>query len=231
MDLSYFNFPGLSWPVVADLLWSVLCGGLVGVERSARGRQAGVRTYAIVSLAAACLMSAITQETSAMSIGDPASRVIQGLLTGLGFLGAGVIMQHGFNIKGLTTAASIWLTSGIGIMCGMRQWGLAVFVTCMALAILAGLKLIEARIARDHYSHLTIKLNARSMMDIAQVRLVLASEGMRALEVAFKRDFDKRMEYNIVAVFDKLDCPARLTARLSAMGEDIDAFEISSSPE
>jgi putative Mg2+ transporter-C (MgtC) family protein len=227
----FFPVPGLPWPIVMNLLCAVLLGGLVGIERSTRGRQAGMRTYAIVSLAAACLMSAISQEASAMSVGDPASRVIQGLLTGLGFLGAGVIMQDGLNIKGLTTAASIWLTSGIGIMCGLGQLSLAAFSTFLALSILAGLKHVENRIPKDHYAQVNIKLPANSKMSEMEVKAILIAEGLRPLEVAFKRDAKKRIEFDMMAIYSKRDQPNKLAQRLIAMNGEIEAFEISSSPE
>lgn len=231
MAENFFNFSGLHWPVVVNLLWAVFCGSMVGMERSTRGRQAGMRTYAIVSLAAACLMAAISQEASAMSVGDPASRVIQGLLTGLGFLGAGVIMQDGLNIKGLTTAASIWLTSGIGIMCGLGQLGMASFVTFLALAILSGMKHLESRIKRDYYAQVNIKLPAGTDLGETEVKAMLVAEGMRPISVAFKRDAKMRVEFDMVAVYSKLENPNRLAQRLIGMNGSIEAFEISSSPE
>lgn len=231
MDFSYFNFPGLTGHVFANLMWAVLCGGLVGVERAVRGRQAGMRTYAIVSLAAACMMTAIAQETSAMSIGDPASRVIQGLLTGLGFLGAGVIMQQGINIKGLTTAASIWLTCGIGIVCGLGQWGLGVVVTAMGIALLAGFKILEDRLSRDHFAKIDVTLSSGSALDLIGIKQLLIHAGMKPKEVAFKQGEDRRMTFAVVAVFEKLDCPAHLAEALRARERDVSFFEISSSPD
>lgn len=231
MDFSYFNFPGLTGHVCANLMWAVLCGGLIGVERAARGRQAGMRTYAIVSLAAACMMTAIAQETSAMSIGDPASRVIQGLLTGLGFLGAGVIMQQGINIKGLTTAASIWLTCGIGIVCGLGQWGLGVLVTAVGIALLAGFKLLEERLSRDHFAKIDVILSTGSTLDLDGIKDLLVISGMTPKEVAFRQGEDRRMAFSVVAVFERLDCPPRLAQALRGRDVDVSFFEISSSPD
>lgn len=227
MDLKAY---GLSWGVILNLITSIVLGCAIGMERSARGRQAGMRTYALVSLSAACLMSSITLEASAMAIGDPASRVIQGLLTGLGFLGGGVIMQNGFNIKGLTTAASIWLTSGIGIMCGLGQWGLGIFATVCALAILSGLRFVENIVSKDFYAHINIKLPADSIMTESQVKQILLDEGLRPVEIAFKRDGKKRVEFQMAAIYSKSEAPNRLAQKLIAMNGEIDAFEISSSP-
>jgi putative Mg2+ transporter-C (MgtC) family protein len=226
-----WQWGGLSLGVAMNLMAAILFGGIVGLERSARGRQAGARTYAIVSLAAACALCAIGQEASAQSLGDPASRVIQGLLTGLGFLGAGVIMRDGLQVKGLTTAASIWLTSAIGIMCGLGLIGLAAFATACALGILAGLKALESAIPKDHYAQIDIKLPAETAMGEREVKAILRSEGFRPVELAFRRDAKKRVEFEISAVYSKRDSPSRLAQRLIAMNGHIEAFEISSSPD
>lgn len=222
---------GLSMPVVVNILSAVLFGCVIGIERSARGRQAGMRTYALVSLSSACLVSAISLESSAMSIGDPVSRVIQGLLTGLGFLGAGVIMQSGLNIKGLTTAASIWVTAGIGIMCGLGLWGLGLFATICSLSILSGFRFIEAKLPKDLYANINIKVPAESLMGASEVKALLNEEGLRTLEIAFKRDVQKHVEFQLTAVYSKHEAPNLLAKKLIAMNDAIEAFEISSSPE
>lgn len=226
-----WSWGGVSASIAINLLSAIFLGGAIGLERSARGRQAGIRTYAIVSLAAACVLSAIGQEVSLKGMGDPASRVIQGLLTGLGFLGAGVIMRDGLQVKGLTTAASIWLTSGIGIMCGLGMLGLALFTSACALGILAGLKVIEARIPKDHYAQIAIKLPPESAMGEAEVKAILRAEGFRPVELAFRRDAKKRVEFEISAVYGKRDSPSRLAQKLISMNGNIEAFEISSSPD
>ena len=232
MWLSSLHWAGLNFQIAANLIVAVICGCSVGIERSSKGRQAGVRTYALVSLASACLMCAISQEASPGSIGDPASRVIQGLLTGLGFLGAGVIIQDGINIKGLTTAASIWLTSGIGIMAGLGLWGLAFFSTFFALLILAGgFKTLEAKITKDHYALVNIKLPPETNMGEADVKAMLLDAGLTTVSMAFKRDAKKRVEFEMTALYTKNESPNRLAQKLIAMNGDIDAFEISSSPE
>src|SRR5262245_27729973 len=93
---------------------ALLAGGLLGFERTFHARVAGVRTYALVSLGSALLVAVahIGNISVTTGFGDP-TRVIQGIVTGIGFLGAGVIVKEGFTIHGLTTAASIWVVAAI----------------------------------------------------------------------------------------------------------------------
>ena len=100
----------------------MLAGGLIGLERSFHGRPAGFRTHALVCLASALLMTVtafqsvwIPEADLELFRTDP-TRMAQGIMTGIGFLGAGVIFKEGLNVRGLTTAASIWITAAIGIL-------------------------------------------------------------------------------------------------------------------
>ena len=105
-----------------------LIGALIGLERSFHGRPAGFRTHALVCVASALLMLVtvyqnewMTQVTIDAIRTDP-TRMAQGIMTGIGFLGAGVIFKEGLTVRGLTTAASIWMTAAIGILVGIGFW-------------------------------------------------------------------------------------------------------------
>lgn len=114
---------------------AVFCGGVIGLERDLRRMPTGFRTMAIVSLGA-CI-AAVAGVRSGDS--DAFSRIAQGVVTGIGFLGAGVILQRGEKIrhvKGLTTAATIWLTAAIGLLCGIGQLKLAIIATALAISVL-----------------------------------------------------------------------------------------------
>lgn len=120
--------------ILLRLSTSVLIGGLIGLDRNLRGKPSGIRTLGLVSLGA-CLatMAGMNMLTAHGQVDTSAvSRVIQGLVTGVGFLGAGVIVHEngGDRIRGLTTAASIWTTAILGILCGLGSWQIA----CIALA-------------------------------------------------------------------------------------------------
>lgn len=124
------------------LLMAVLLGGLIGYEREQRRKSAGLRTHMLVSLGAAVFV--LAPQESGMQIGD-LSRVLQGVVAGIGFLGAGAIIKldrEGI-IKGLTTAASIWMAAAIGVTVGLGREVTAIMATLLALFILIVLRWIE----------------------------------------------------------------------------------------
>ena len=110
--------------------------GLVGIQRQRSHKPAGLRTHMLVCLGTAVFITAC----GAVGMGvDSQSRVIQGIVTGLGFIGAGSILKlsHEHEIKGLTTAAGVWMTAGIGVSVGLGAIGIAILATLLALIILA----------------------------------------------------------------------------------------------
>ena len=137
------------WP----LLGAIIAGGLIGLEREWRGRPAGFRTHILVSLSACLLMLAALHQTHwafddlpARNIMTDPTRMAHGVLTGIGFLCAGVIFRQGFSVHGLTTAASLWMTAALGLLFGAGLIGLAVTGTVVTVLILVGLKLVSARV-------------------------------------------------------------------------------------
>ena len=138
---------------VLPILGAVIAGGVIGFEREWRGRAAGLRTHILVSLASALLkLAAMSQADWAVRalpdeniVTDP-TRMAHGVLTGIGFLCAGVIFRTGFSIHGLTTAASLWITSAIGILFGAGLYALGAAATVVTALILIGLKLISGRL-------------------------------------------------------------------------------------
>ncbi|MBD3836071.1 MgtC/SapB family protein [Brevundimonas sp.] len=135
------------------ILGAVVAGGVIGLEREWRGRAAGFRTHILVSLASALLMlAAMSQADWAFRalpdeniVTDP-TRMAHGVLTGIGFLCAGVIFRTGFSIHGLTTAASLWITSALGLLFGAGLYGLGVAGTVVTALILVGLRLISRKL-------------------------------------------------------------------------------------
>ena len=134
--------------VCIRLLVAVTLGGMLGYERESRGRSAGLRTHMLVALGAA-LFVLVPLEAGI----QPAdlSRVLQGVIAGIGFLGAGAIIKldQVQEIKGLTTAASIWMTAAIGVAAGMGRESTAILSTLFALFILAVLRHVESRHKSD----------------------------------------------------------------------------------
>jgi len=123
---------------------ALILGGILGRQPEYVGKDAGLRTYMMVTLTAAFVVAAARQE--GFDSADM-SRVVAGLLTGIGFLGAGSILKQGsrHEVHGLTTAAGLWLTTGIGIAAGLGHLGLATVATILAFAILSALSHFDVR--------------------------------------------------------------------------------------
>lgn len=132
-----------------QLLLATLLGAFIGLEREYKRKEAGLRTYSLVALAAAFFII-ISYESARPFLGqagvsfDP-TRVIGQIVLGIGFLGAGLIIFRGPHIEGLTTAAGLWVTAAVGVAVGVKSYFLAVFVSLIAVGILAGLRLVEEK--------------------------------------------------------------------------------------
>ena len=135
--------------ICVRLAMAALLGALIGYDRERRGKEAGLRTHMMVSLGAALFI--LVPLRSGMEIGD-ASRVLQGIITGIGFLGAGAILKRDEHatITGLTTASSIWVAAAIGIAAGMGREVTAVLGTLAALFILVIVGRMERHIETRH---------------------------------------------------------------------------------
>ena len=133
---------------VAKLVAAALAGALLGLNRDLHHKPAGLRTHALVSLGSALTIVVVTGLADGTP--DALSRVVQGVLTGIGFVGAGVIMHHDakHRVEGLTTAASIWVAAGIGIACGAAMWLAAALGLILTLAVLTFGGRIERAVER-----------------------------------------------------------------------------------
>ena len=140
--------------VIIRLVAAMILGGIVGVQRESTRKPAGLRTHVLVSVATAAFIIACS--AGGMST-DGLSRVIQGIVTGIGFIGAGTILKlsQEHEIKGLTTAASVWMTAAIGVIVGLGSLGIALIVAVIALIVLSLARLehsIEGRHPVDKQS-------------------------------------------------------------------------------
>ena len=129
---------------IGALFVSILLGALVGWERFTDRKPAGLRTHTLVSLGATGFMLAAREYLGDHGFTDAEmSRVAQGIITGIGFLGAGAIFRTGSHVSGLTTAATIWMAASIGVAVGVGAWGLAVVITVLTWIVLRGFRVIE----------------------------------------------------------------------------------------
>jgi putative Mg2+ transporter-C (MgtC) family protein len=129
---------------VGLLFVSILLGALVGWERFTDRKPAGLRTHTLVSLGATSVLLAARSYLGENGFTDAEmSRVTQGIITGIGFLGAGAIFRTSAHVSGLTTAATIWMAAAIGITVGLGQLGLGVVITLLTWVVLRGFRVIE----------------------------------------------------------------------------------------
>ena len=134
--------------IAIRLAAAIVAGAIIGGDRELKRKPAGLRTHALVSLGAAIVI--IATVGSSQGAPDAMSRAIQGIITGIGFLGAGVIMQYEAErrVEGLTTAASIWVAAGLGVACGAGFVELAMIAVGAALVVLVGGNWLEELIGR-----------------------------------------------------------------------------------
>jgi putative Mg2+ transporter-C (MgtC) family protein len=142
-EFSDFNDVTELTTLIIRLLMAALLGGILGFEREHRGKAAGIKTHMLVAVGSALFV--LIPQQAGLSEAE-LSRVVQGIIAGIGFLGAGAILKKGADekdLKGLTTAAGIWLTSAIGVAAGLGRESSAILCTILALIIL----LIVPRVA------------------------------------------------------------------------------------
>jgi putative Mg2+ transporter-C (MgtC) family protein len=132
------------------LFVAMLAGMAIGLDRDLRNKPVGMRTLGLVSLGAALVVLSCTGFGSLQYEQDAVSRVIQGILTGIGFLGAGVILRDrsGMQIHGLTTAATVWMAAGLGIAAGLGAWAITIAGSALTLALLVLGRPLEQRLER-----------------------------------------------------------------------------------
>ncbi len=168
---------------VLRLFAAAALGASIGLEREWGDRAAGLRTHALVSTASALVMLvsayAFTDAvTSTRTVVLDPSRIAAQVVSGVGFLGAGTIIMRKDTVRGLTTAASIWLVAGIGLACGAGMFGPAIVTAALALAILWGLKKMERHIfAHKRVTLVTVRLQRRPGQ-VAEIEEQVQSSGL-----------------------------------------------------
>ncbi len=182
--------------IALRLFATALAGGLIGIERESHGRAAGMRTTMLVATAAclAMLLSSAIQmpfvEANLLSRPDPA-RLAQGILSGMGFLGAGAIIRNGNRVQGMTTAATLWFVSVIGLLFGDGQWMLGATGSIMALVILRVLTRLEERVKEDWYATVGVTLQLDGLDDRA-LRDRIETHGVKVRQMDLDYDMVNR---------------------------------------
>lgn len=173
---------GIEPSVVMRVFLAVLLGGLIGLERELHGRPAGLRTHVVVCLGAAGLIlgAEFTQAARAGEglVSDP-DRMAAGIITGIGFLGAGAILREENLVRGLTTAGCIWFVAALGIVIGKQFYFLAVLLTAVALAVLTLFRCVEKRIPVLRFKDLVIRTAFDRWEEIqGECREILLKQGL-----------------------------------------------------
>ena len=213
---------GVYLDIALRLIASLVIGGLIGLERSYHGRPAGFRTHSLVCLSTSLLMLVTVYETrwfpsvaqGRISL-DP-TRMAQGIMTGIGFLGAGTIMKEGLSVRGLTTAASIWITAAIGILVGIGFYFPAIFATVLALGTLSVFRWIENRIPAQFYAQFVVRFARRQAMPEPAMRRLLTEHGFTVANLNYRLDVDSdSFEYQMVIRTNRADNASKLTNALN----------------
>lgn len=206
---AYWSAPEVATNMIVffNLLGALILGLIVGYERSYHGRAAGMRTYGLVCMAAAALTVIAGYPTywfggqvNTYLAGDP-TRVIQGIVTGIGFLGAGVIMRDGLNISGLTTAASIWTCSAIGIMVGVGFYASAIMLTLLSALIMMWISKLENWLPSRPAIAVTLEFQKNFVPLEHTLREVVYSHGYEIASGSFAiRSSNEKLQWHFVAV-------------------------------
>ena len=223
--------------MVFRIIAALAAGGLIGLERSHRGRPAGFRTHALVCLASSLLMLVTVYEShwfprdsAARVMVDP-TRIAQGIMTGIGFVGAGAIIKEGFTVRGLTTAASIWITAAIGILTGIGFYFAALVGTVLVLGTLSAFRWIEARLPSETYALFMVRFSRDAVIPETGLRALVESTGFSLHNLSYRLHGDVgQFEYRMVlrtldaanarALSDKLRLdPSVLEFRIAPTGD------------
>ena len=222
--------------IVVHLLTALAAGGLIGYERSYSGRPAGFRTHTLVCMASSVLMLVTVYQDLWFAGGpdvvriDP-TRMAQGIMTGIGFLGAGVIVKEGASVRGLTTAASIWITAAIGVLCGAGFYFPVVLCTTLTLGTLSVFRWIEGHMPTLFYVHYSVKFANAEPLPEGEFRALVRSHGFNVSEVGYHMNANGHyFEYRgVIRTLDKNNLrrltetlrknPAVLEFRLAPTGD------------
>ncbi len=171
---------------------ALAAGSLVGIERTWHGRPAGFRTHALVCTASAMLMTLSVYETlwfpralADASRLDP-TRMAQGIVTGIGFLGAGAIFKEGLTVRGLTTAASIWITAAIGVMIGSGLYWPAAVATVLTLGVLSVFRRVESLLPVQVFAHLSVRFARGEPVSEMQLLALLGDHGFTPSDLSYR---------------------------------------------
>ena len=191
--------------MLVRILAAVFSGAVIGYERTYHGRPAGFRTHTLVCAASSLLMLITVYEAHWVRVAaetvrlDP-TRMAQGIMTGIGFLGAGVIIKEGLSVRGLTTAASIWLTAAIGILAGVGFYFPMAVGVVVAIGVLSIFRLIEARMPSKSYFHFDVRFARSGGMTKDALRQLVLQHGFSIANFSYRLDGEGRVRRHSMVI-------------------------------
>jgi putative Mg2+ transporter-C (MgtC) family protein len=187
----HLTVPGDTFEMILRLSAAAAAGGVIGLERYIQGRSAGLRTHVLVCVGSALftIFSLIAPfYNNAGGEGADPGRIAAQIVTGIGFLGAGVILKQGVTVRGLTTAACLWVAAGIGMTAAGGLYFLTLFVTALTVVTLFGLNLFELKFHNTIYRHVTVVTDLGQ--DVSGIIEKVNSSGVTVFGCDSERDFE-----------------------------------------
>jgi putative Mg2+ transporter-C (MgtC) family protein len=210
--------------ITLHLVGALVAGGIIGIERSFHGRPAGFRTHALVCLASSLLMLVTIYQWQWLpgialdTVRTDPTRMAQGIMTGIGFLGAGVIFKEGLSVRGLTTAASIWITAAIGILIGVGFIFPAILGALLTVGTLSVFRWVEDRLPSHFYAHHSIRFDRDLAMTEPELRKFVTENGFTIANMSYRlTDDGLSFEYFMVIRTTKLDNMSTFAVALRKM--------------
>lgn len=218
--------PSLLWPIAG----ASIAGAIIGAEREYRASPAGLRTHILVALSCCLLMLSAVHQMAWLNDApveviriDPV-RMAHGILTGIGFLCGGVIFREGLNVRGLTTAASLWTTSTLGMLFGIGFYQLAIFGAAATLLVLAAVSLTERYAPQRRIAHIHATYRRGAAMSLSGFGEMLADKNLKFITIDQKLDGDARSFSAIVDGYS--EARAEEFASVLTADDDVTGFEI-----
>ena len=214
------------------LVASIIAGGLIGLERSYNGRPAGFRTHALVCMSSSVLMLLSVNQWMLIpnapieTIRVDPTRMAQGIMTGIGFLGAGVIMKERHTIRGLTTAASIWITASIGVLIGMGYYSTAAMATILSLGTLSLFRWFENIMPSLQFAKLSVKTLKKEELRESDLLEILAYHQIRAANRSYHLEDERKLVHLEMTILARHNDYFKKLAETLGQMEEIQEYSV-----
>jgi len=210
------------WEEIFRIVLSGILSGIIGFEREKHGREAGLRTMLLVGTGVTTiLISSFNVYNVFSNINNPIlridpARIAYGVVTGIGFLGAGAIVKDKKRIRGLTTAACLWIVTSIGLAVGCGLYIISIFTTFFAVFVLYLLKKIEHKISPDIYNTITVIVSEDTKNMIEELKNFIKNFGIKILSVSFEKDIEnKTSSYTFTLRYNQEKSAIDLTEKIT----------------